>query len=151
VDASLPLNENDDDIIEKIGSRQTIVLLNKSDLTTVTSEEEIKKHLSCPVIAFSAKTGDGADILEQTITEMFFSGSIMDNNEVFLTNARHISAMSHAKGSLLHVIDSIENNMPEDFLTIDLMDAYEQLGYIIGESVEDDLVNEIFAKFCTGK
>jgi tRNA modification GTPase len=103
------------------------------------------------VIAFSAKTGDGADILEQTITEMFFSGSIMDNNEVFLTNARHISAMSHAKGSLLHVIDSIENNMPEDFLTIDLMDAYEQLGYIIGESVEDDLVNEIFAKFCTGK
>ena len=88
---------------------------------------------------------------KETITEMFFQGNIQENSEIFLTNARHIAALHSAKESLIHVIDSIENQMPEDFLTIDLMDAYESLGKIIGEAVEEDLVNEIFSKFCMGK
>ena len=82
---------------------------------------------------------------------MFFKGSIQENNQVIITNARHVSALSRAYESLSHVVESIENEMPEDFLSIDLMDAYESLGTIIGESVEEDLVNEIFSKFCTGK
>ena len=73
------------------------------------------------------------------------------NDEVLITNVRHKTALQNALKSLYMVKQSIENQMPEDFLTIDLMDAYEQLGTIIGEAVEDDLVNEIFGKFCMGK
>lgn len=151
VDASTPLDENDLKIIEKIKNHKVIVLLNKSDLSTIIYEKDIKKHMHCDVITFSAKKGDGLEILENKITEMFFHGDIRENDEVFLTNMRHITALSHAYESLSHVIDSIENRMPEDFLSIDLMDAYEVLGTIIGEAVEEDLVNEIFSKFCTGK
>lgn len=89
--------------------------------------------------------------LEEKIKDMFYSGKINYNNQIYITNARHKEALDNVYDSLLKVKDSIEMMMPEDFYSIDLMDAYEQLGLIIGESVEDDLVNEIFAKFCMGK
>ena len=73
------------------------------------------------------------------------------NDEVYITNARHKSSLLYARNSLGLVKQSIEEGMPEDFYSIDLMNAYEELGKIIGESVEDDLVNEIFSKFCMGK
>ena len=151
VDASRPLDENDISIMEKIKNLKVIVLLNKTDLDLVVDDEEIHKYLSQDILPFSAKNGQGLDHLEKMITDMFFTGQIMDSNEVFLTNARHIAALSDANESLKHVVESISMDMPEDFLSIDLMDAYESLGIIIGESVEEDLVNEIFAKFCTGK
>lgn len=151
VDSSAPLNQNDLSIMEKVKDSQVVVLLNKSDVDVVVTENEIKNYLSVPIIPFSAKTGEGEDLLRKKIMDLFFSGELMENHEIFLTNARHISAMSKAKESLSHVLLSIKEGMPEDFLSIDLMDAYEELGYIIGESVEDDLVNEIFSKFCTGK
>lgn len=151
VDASRPLDENDIAIMEKIKDLKVIVLLNKTDLDLVVDADEIHKYLSQDILPFSAKNGQGLDYLEKMITDMFFTGQIMDSNEVFLTNARHIAALSDANESLKHVVESISMDMPEDFLSIDLMDAYESLGIIIGESVEEDLVNEIFAKFCTGK
>lgn len=151
VDSSAPLDQNDLSIMEKVKDSQVVVLLNKSDVDVVVTENEIKNYLSVPIIPFSAKTGEGEDLLRKKIMDLFFSGELMENHEIFLTNARHISAMSKAKESLSHVLLSIKEGMPEDFLSIDLMDAYEELGYIIGESVEDDLVNEIFSKFCTGK
>lgn len=151
VDASRPLDENDIAIMEKIKDLNVIVLLNKTDLDPVVDVDEIHKYLSQDILPFSAKNGQGLDYLEKMITDMFFTGQIMDSNEVFLTNARHIAALSDANESLKHVVESISMDMPEDFLSIDLMDAYESLGIIIGESVEEDLVNEIFAKFCTGK
>lgn len=151
VDASRPLDENDIAIMEKIKDLKVIVLLNKTDLDPVVDVDEIHKYLSQDILPFSAKNGQGLDYLEKMITDMFFTGQIMDSNEVFLTNARHIAALSDANESLKHVVESISMDMPEDFLSIDLMDAYESLGIIIGESVEEDLVNEIFAKFCTGK
>lgn len=151
VDASRPLDENDIAIMEKIKDLNVIVLLNKTDLDPVVDADEIHKYLSQDILPFSAKNGQGLDYLEKMITDMFFTGQIMDSNEVFLTNARHIAALSDANESLKHVVESISMDMPEDFLSIDLMDAYESLGIIIGESVEEDLVNEIFAKFCTGK
>ena len=89
--------------------------------------------------------------LEEKIKDMFYLGKINYNNQIYITNARHKEALDNVYDSLLKVKDSIEMMMPEDFYSIDLMDAYEQLGLIIGESVEDDLVNEIFAKFCMGK
>ena len=151
VDASRPLDENDIAIMEKIKDLKVIVLLNKTDLDPVVDADEIHKYLLQDILPFSAKNGQGLDYLEKMITDMFFTGQIMDSNEVFLTNARHIAALSDANESLKHVVESISMDMPEDFLSIDLMDAYESLGIIIGESVEEDLVNEIFAKFCTGK
>ena len=103
------------------------------------------------IIIFSAKNGNGMEQLEEKIKDMFYSGKINYNNQIYITNARHKEALDNVYDSLLKVKDSIEMMMPEDFYSIDLMDAYEQLGLIIGESVEDDLVNEIFAKFCMGK
>lgn len=154
VDTSTALDENDEKIINAIRKKKAIILLNKSDLTQVTGEDEIKEKLSGAdhkMIAISAKENLGIDVLEETITEMFFHGTISFNDEVYITNIRHKNALIQAVESLKLVKQSVENGMPEDFYSIDLMNAYEELGTIIGEAVEDDLVNEIFSKFCMGK
>ena len=103
------------------------------------------------MLSFSAKDLTGLENLEDHIRDMFFSQSLDMNHEIFITNARHKHALQIALESLQHTRKSIMDHMPEDFFSIDLMEAYEQLGYIIGESLEDDLVNEIFSKFCMGK
>ena len=82
---------------------------------------------------------------------MFFEGNISFNNEIYITNVRHKAALNDAYQSLCKVNESIMMNMPEDFYSIDLMDAYESLGSITGETIGEDLVNEIFSKFCMGK
>lgn len=151
VDGSCPLDENDEMIIELIRDRKAVVLLNKMDLDMVITQQELEKRTNKPVIAISAKEETGMELLENTIQNMFYEGKLDFNDEVIITNVRHKTALESALGSLNMVVESIENGMPEDFLTIDLMDAYEQLGSIIGEAVEDDLVNEIFTKFCMGK
>ena len=154
VDTSTALDENDEKIIDAIREKKAIILLNKSDLIQVTGEDEIKEKLSGAdhkMIAISAKENFGIDVLEETITEMFFHGTISFNDEVYITNIRHKNALIQAVESLKLVKQSVEHGMPEDFYSIDLMNAYEELGTIIGEAVEDDLVNEIFSKFCMGK
>ena len=154
VDTSTALDENDEKIIDAIREKKAIILLNKSDLIQVTGEDEIKEKLSGAdhkMIAISAKENFGIDVLEETIAEMFFHGTISFNDEVYITNIRHKNALIQAVESLKLVKQSVENGMPEDFYSIDLMNAYEELGTIIGEAVEDDLVNEIFSKFCMGK
>jgi len=151
VDSSTDLDENDYQIIDKIKDSNVIVLLNKSDLNSKVSEDEISNLVNGPVITFSAKNGDGLDILEDKIDEMFFSGILSDDHEIYITNARHLNALTNAYNSMKNVEQSIDMCMPEDFLSIDLMEAYSQLGYIIGESIDDDLMDEIFSKFCTGK
>lgn len=151
VDASGPLDENDQSIMDMIREKKVIVLLNKSDLETIVSEQEIKNILSAPIIWISAKEETGLEKLENTIKDLFFTGELNFNDEVYITNARHKKALEDAKRSLELVENSIKMNMAEDFYTIDLMDAYESLGSIIGESAGEDLVNEIFSKFCTGK
>ena len=151
VDGSRPLDENDDLIMNLIRDRKAVVLLNKTDLKTVISEKELSEKTGLDVIAVSAREETGIDQLENKIKEMFYEGDLKFNDEVVITNVRHKTALSGALESLKMVKQSIENQMPEDFLTIDLMDAYEKLGTIIGEAVEDDLVNEIFSRFCTGK
>ncbi len=151
VDASIPLDEDDKKIIEILKDRNTIILLNKSDLTSVITEEEMKGYLNKRILSISAKHRIGIDELENTIEEMFFDGKIQMNEEVYITNARHTASLMEVQSSLKLVKQSILDGMPEDFYSIDLMNAYEELGKIIGESVEDDLVNEIFSKFCMGK
>lgn len=151
VDGSCPLDENDYQIMNLIEGRKSIVLLNKTDLEMVLTPEEIEEMTGKEVVAVSAKEQRGIDLLEEKIKELFLSGEIDFNDEVMITNVRHKTAMSEALKSLCLVKQSIEDQMPEDFYSIDLMNAYEQLGTIIGESLEDDLVNEIFNKFCMGK
>ena len=131
--------------------KKAVILLNKTDLETVVSEESLRKRMNHPVIPVSAKEKQGIDVLEQKIKEMFFEGELSFNDEVYITNIRHKTALEDAKKSLELVENSIAMQMPEDFFSIDLMNAYESLGSIIGEFVGEDLVNEIFSKFCTGK
>lgn len=151
VDSSALLDENDEEIISFLQDENVIVLLNKTDLPTVTGPEEIQKKLSKPSVCISAREETGMDELSDLIESMFLSGNISFNDQVYLTNIRHQTAMRNAKESLEKVKESLELGMPEDFFSIDLMDAYETLGSIIGESAGEDLVNEIFSKFCMGK
>ena len=158
VDASRNLDENDEKIFDLIYDKRTVILLNKSDLDTVVTEEMIRERISqkgvqkqIPVIAISAKEAQGIKELENTVKAMFLKGDLSFNEEVYITNARQKNALVNARESMKKVIFSIDAGMPEDFYSIDLMDAYESLGNITGESIGEDLVNEIFSKFCMGK
>lgn len=151
VDGSRELDENDEHIIGLIQGRKSVVILNKTDLNTVITKEELEHKTGHKVVSISAKEETGIEDLENEIKSMFYQGELDFNDEVYITNVRHKAALEETKKSLDMVNQSIEDGMPEDFYSIDLMNAYEQLGTIIGEAVEDDLVNEIFKKFCMGK
>ncbi len=151
VDGSCLLDENDDEILSFIEDRKAVIVLNKSDLSMVVTPDLINKRTRHKVITISARTRSGIEELEQEIKTMFYEGEIDFNDQVYITNVRQKNALEEALKSLCMVEQSINDGMAEDFYSIDLMDAYEQLGIILGESVEDDLVNEIFSKFCMGK
>lgn len=150
-DSSQPLDDNDKNIIEMIKDKQAIVLLNKSDLETKTTKEELKKYINKPMVEVSIKEETGIRELENILEAMFFQGKISFNDEIYITNVRHKVALKDGYEALENVMESIENHMPEDFYSIDLLDAYESLGSITGETIGEDLVNEIFSKFCMGK
>ncbi len=167
IDASMPLDENDHEILRLIEGKTSIILLNKSDLDTVVTEADVErtyfasnpsivngkeiKKFTIPVISISTTEKNGINQLEETLKLMFFEGNLAFNDEIYITNIRQKTALWDAFSSLEKVIDSIEAGMPEDFYSIDLMDAYEALGRITGETMGEDLVNEIFSKFCMGK
>ncbi len=159
VDTSVELDESDREIISLIGDKNVIVLMNKADLPAVVEEKALRRlmeeivpnHKQIVMIPTSAKESKGIDIFEETIKEMFFQGELKNNSEIIITNMRHKEALQNAFDSLSMVKESIETNMPEDFYSIDLMSAYSSLGFIIGEEVDDDFVEEIFSKFCMGK
>lgn len=150
-DGSRPLDENDRNIIRQVKDKRSIVLLNKTDLETVLTQEELARETGQEVIAISAREETGIEKLEQRIEELFLGGDLTMNGEVMITNARHKKALEEARESLLQVKQSIRDGMPEDFYSIDLTDAYAHLGAILGEALEDDVVEEIFSRFCTGK
>ena len=151
VDSSVNLDDSDRQIIEMIKERRGIVLMNKSDLEGVLDSRLLCKLTDKRVISFSAKEGFGLSELKDAIKDMFMNQELSFNDEWCLTNLRHKQAMGEALESLKLVKQSVEDGMPEDFFSIDLMNAYEKLGLIVGEAVEDDLVEEIFSHFCMGK
>ena len=151
-DASRELDENDEQILDMIRNKKTVILLNKSDLDPVITAEMIKEKAGdIPIISASAKEEQGIQELEETVEKMFLTGTISFNDQIYITNVRQKNALVSASESMKKVVESIEAGMPEDFFSIDLMDAYETLGSITGESAGEDLVNEIFSKFCMGK
>lgn len=156
VDSSQNLSEDDFKIMDLMSDKKSIILLNKSDLNTVISmeymEEVYKDFKEDHVILNTSMTEEsGLKELEETMKEMFIHGKIDINEEVTITNLRHKEALTESKDSLMLVKKSLLDEMPEDFYSIDLMNAYAALGRIIGEEVGEDLVNEIFLKFCMGK
>lgn len=151
IDGSNELCQEDIQLLEDISYKNSVVLLNKNDLDVKVKREDIQKFSDRPIISFSAKTGDGLHELEEYIKEQFFLDQLSFNNEIYISNERQKQAVVESYNSLMNVKESMEMNMGEDFYTIDLMTAYESLGRIIGESVDDDLVDTIFKKFCMGK
>lgn len=151
IDGTKELDESDRNIIQFIQDRKAVVLINKTDLETVVDSATIEQLTGKKVFAISAKGNTGIEEFSHYIKDLFFEGKLSYNDEVYITNIRHKTAILEAKDSLEQVKTSIENQMPEDFYSIDLMNAYEKLGEIIGESVGEDLVNMIFKEFCMGK
>ena len=156
IDISLDLDDNDRAIFSMISEKNTIIILNKSDLEHRITREEILQNLpgnhpGIPILNMSARFDFGTDELEETLMKLFSDGTIDYNSELFVTNERHLSLIDQALSSLAMVEESISGDLPEDFYTIDLMNAYTALGSILGEAVEEDLVNRIFEKFCMGK
>lgn len=163
VDASGNIDEDDQNIISLLDGKKAIILLNKSDLENKITEESLKENLAKrlkhreDIRIFRTSTinpsseNSGMEELEETIRNMFFEGELKQNNELVVTNLRHKEALQDALNSLKLVERSIEDGMPEDFYSIDLTNAYASLGKIIGEEVDEDVVNEIFSKFCMGK
>ena len=149
VDASEILDEDDQNIIPLLEGKKAIILLNKSDLENKITEESLKETRTSTIDPSSENSG--MEELEETIRNMFFEGKLRHNNELVVTNLRHKEALQDALNSLQLVEQSIEDGMPEDFYSIDLTSAYASLGKIIGEEVDEDVVNEIFSKFCMGK
>ena len=172
-DASRELDENDMRIGELIYGKKCIILLNKSDLNTVVGKTDLKNCLKeifskaggrlpeeesaeglverIPLIDISVKMEQGIREFGLVLQEMFLEGDISSNEEIHITNLRQKEALAAAYDALQRVRQSIRDQMPEDFYSIDLMDAYEALGSITGETIGEDLVNEIFSKFCMGK
>jgi len=163
VDASGNIDEDDQNIISLLDGKKAIILLNKSDLENKITEESLKENLAkrlkhredIRILRTStidpSSENSGMEELEETIRNMFFEGELKQNNELVVTNLRHKEALQDALNSLKLVERSIEDGMPEDFYSIDLTSAYASLGKIIGEEVDEDVVNEIFSKFCMGK
>ena len=156
-DSSRELDESDRMIFDYISAGKSIILMNKTDLNEVITKEILQKELErhgiseVPILEISVKDHKGMEELEARISEMFLKGDISFNDEIYITNLRQKDALIRGCESLEKVLESIHMQMPEDFFTIDLMDAYEALGSITGDSIGEDLVNEIFSKFCMGK
>lgn len=153
LDGTRPLTQEDEQIIELIKDKNVIVLLNKIDSECVIDKEDIRKMFSgeYELLEISAKESIGIDSLEKVIEEMFMEGVVSSKDELYITNIRQAEALKSAMDSFELVLRSINDGLPEDFYSIDLMNAYSSLGRIIGEDVDEDLVNEIFTKFCMGK
>lgn len=155
LDGSSKLSEEDFRIYQLISDKKKVILINKNDQDLCFSKEDILEQFEItndtPIISFSAVTGDGFSELSDTVENLFYNGELDQKYEFVVANSRHLELLQETLSSLYMVEESISMGMEEDFLSIDLMSAYSSLGKIIGEEVEDDLVNTIFAKFCMGK
>lgn len=151
IDSSVPLDNSDMEIINLIKDKQAVILYNKNDLIPMISTDELSVLVYHPIISVSAKDNKGLDSLKKYIRDNYIKGSLKYNDEIFISNKRQLQLLTNSVNSLKEVLNSIDGCMPEDFYSIDLTNAYDDLCRIIGESVSDDVVNEVFSRFCMGK
>lgn len=152
LDASTGFEAEDEKILQRLEEKKKIFIINKMDLAVGETAAEIEKRLSGgKVIKTSLLTGGDTEELEAAIEDLFMKGGVNANTEVLVTNARHKALLDAAAESLENAARSYEGRMPLDMITIDIKDAAESLGQITGESVSEDVVREIFARFCIGK
>ena len=151
-DSTKPLTEEDEKILEEIKDKNAIILLNKSDLNTnlLGKEEKIQKA-GKDILSISALKKEGIDKLYTCMEKIFHMGEITIDNSSIITNQRHKEAIQHAKDALTKVIDAIQTGVPVDITAIYFKDTIEELNKITGENVTEDIINEIFSKFCLGK
>jgi len=149
IDAAEGLKEEDIDILNRIRDKKRIIILNKIDL--VESDVTFPELDGEKVVEMSVKEDIGIDRLEDEIMGLFMSGDIQTNDEVLVTNVRHKNLIDKAIKSIDEACSSYESGMPLDLITIDIRNAAEYLGQITGESVGEDVMKEIFSRFCLGK
>ena len=151
-DSSKELTEEDIEILKLIENKKSIILLNKNDLNPVISENDEKlKKASKNILKISALNKTGIDLLYQKIADMFNLNEINLENEILITNIRHKNIISKAIENVRKAIEALNMNMPIDIITIYIKEILEDLGEITGEVVTEDIINEIFSKFCLGK
>ena len=151
IDSSVSLDDSDIEIIKYIDDKNCIILLNKSDLPVKTTIEDVNKYTGKTVMQISSKDETGIKEFKEKIEEMFISGNTGYNDEIVITNERHLYLIDKTTESLNMVLDGINQKLPEDLISIDLMNSYDSLGSITGEKTDDDIIEEIFSKFCMGK
>lgn len=151
-DRSRVLDEEDFSILSHIGEKKAIVILNKTDLPKAFDETEIEKLLpkAC-IIEASVANGEGIEELENVVENLVYGGEVKQSDSMMVTNVRHKNLLEEADSSLADAIEMAKSCQPLELLEIDASRAYECLGAIIGEAVEEDIINEVFARFCLGK
>lgn len=153
VDASAGISEEDLEIARQVGDRKFILLVNKVDIAAVSEVDSIVKQFegASKIIRTSIKEGVGIEELENTIEQMFTKGEINTENDILVTNVRHKDLIEKALASIKDACTAYEAGMPLDCITIDIKNAAEYLGQVTGESVNEDIMHEIFSRFCIGK
>lgn len=150
LDSSMKLSQEDIEIIEYIKEKKYIVLLNKSDLGGKIEKSDLKGLKSKYITNISAKTGEGLNLVKEHIKDLFFNGEIKTEG-VFVTNNRHKQALIRAKENLESSLNALENTFAIDLASIDIRNAWMNLGEITGEALEEDIIHKIFSEFCLGK
>ncbi|WP_077370129.1 tRNA uridine-5-carboxymethylaminomethyl(34) synthesis GTPase MnmE [Anaerosalibacter sp. Marseille-P3206] len=151
-DASRELSQEDEEIIELVKQRRSIVLLNKTDLPNVYDREKLAKIIGDKkIINTSIAKGEGIEELENTIVDMFYSGEVEVKGEVMVTNLRHKDQLQKAKKNILDAINGIDMNVPLDCIEVDVKNCWSNLGEISGDTVSEDIIDKVFKEFCIGK
>ncbi|MCQ4087757.1 tRNA uridine-5-carboxymethylaminomethyl(34) synthesis GTPase MnmE [Saccharibacillus sp. JS10] len=146
------LNEEEQQLMEQISGRQSIVILNKMDLPQKVETEKVKQFYKEELIVpMTVKEGEGVDRLEEAISSLFFEGKLESADLTYVSNVRHIALLHQTKRSLIDAIEAAEIFVPIDMIQIDVRMAWEQLGEIIGDTAQDSLIDQIFSQFCLGK
>lgn len=146
------ITDEDYSIMNRVANKNVLVLLNKSDMDRKIETDRIKEILGDKTfLDTSMETGQGVEELKDIIEKMVYKGNLKQDNSLIVTNARHLNLLRDASAFLEDSLKSIESNQPLEFIEIDVKNTYDDLGAILGEEVGDDILNEVFSRFCLGK
>lgn len=147
-----PLQEEDENLLAATQQTTSVVIVNKTDLPQRCDLDRVKSIVGdTPIVTTSLKNQQGIDQLEEAVANQFLSGQIESKDMTYVSNARHIQLLEEAKASVEEVIEGVETGLPLDLVEIDLKNAWQSLGEVIGEAVAEDLIDQIFSQFCLGK